>query len=219
MEVECVCLQYPGRGTRLRETPVTSVGKLVEEIGKDIPKIVEKPFTLYGHSLGGLVAFELTRYLRRNGYPLPNQLFVGASRPPHLKSPFPPIHHLPDRQFIDEIQARYGGIPEAIYRSPEVLDMFLPAMRGDFTAYETYMFQEDAPLDIPIFGFAGAEDAAVSVQSIREWALHTTAGFEINVFPGGHFFSASNGESLANVLHTHIHAFQNGRKSIQRVSD
>lgn len=213
-EIECVCLQYAGRGSRLREKPLNSVAELVEEIRKEIPKIVEKPFTFYGHSFGGIVAFELARNLRRTGFPQPNQLFVGATRPPHLESPFSPIHQLPDGEFIENIQARYGGIPDAIYRSPEVLEMFLPAMRADFTAYETYCFQPDDPLDLPISAFAGADDTAVSVGSIQEWSLHTRAGFDINVLPGGHFFPATNGSGLVCALQTHIDAHRNGRNPL-----
>lgn len=212
-EIECVCVQYPGRGSRLREKPLFSVHDLVEEIGKGFPAIVEKPFTLYGHSFGGIVAFELTRKLRNFGYPLPNQLFVGATRPPHLESPFSPIHGLPDDKFVEAIQTRYGGIPPAIYRSPELLEIFLPAMRADFTAYETYCFQPNEPLDLPICAFAGANDTAVATASVREWSLHTRAGFDINVYPGGHFFPATSGLDLVCALQAYIDALQNGQNS------
>jgi medium-chain acyl-[acyl-carrier-protein] hydrolase len=205
-ETECVSLQYAGRGPRLREEPRTSVEDLVEEIGSNFAAFADKPFAFYGHSFGGIVAFELARQMRRSGLPEPNHLFVGAARPPHLELPYPPIHGLADREFVENVQTRYGGIPAAIYRDPEVLEMFLPAMRADFTAYETYRFKPDDPLDIPITAFAGADDTAVQLESVREWTLHTVAGFDINVLPGGHFFPATSGSDLIRILQHRIEA-------------
>jgi medium-chain acyl-[acyl-carrier-protein] hydrolase len=209
-DIECVAFQYAGRGNRLRENPHTQVSELVEEIGKRISQ-EEKPFTLYGHSFGGIVAFELARWLRRHSYSSPFQLFIGASRAPHLKFPYPPIHHLPEKDFIAAVQTRYGGIPEAILRSQEMLDIFLPAMRADFTAYETYIYQPDEPLHVPIVAFAGADDPAVSLASMQEWRIHTRASFDLRILPGGHFFPAVSGQDLASALQIHIGAPKNGK--------
>ncbi len=205
-QVECVSLQYAGRGPRLREQPLTSVEDLVGEIGCDLAELTDKPFAFYGHSFGGIVAFELTRQLRQSGLPGPGHLFVGATRPPHLELPYPPIHGLSDREFVNNVQSRYGGIPAAIYNDPEIMEMFLPAMRADFIAYETYRFKPGSPLDIPITAFAGAGDTAVQLESVHEWALHTVAGFDINVLPGGHFFPTTSGRELIDALQIRIAA-------------
>jgi medium-chain acyl-[acyl-carrier-protein] hydrolase len=212
-EIECVALQYAGRGQRLREQPVTSVEELVEELAESFAVLPDKPFAFYGHSFGGIVAFELARELRRRRLREPHSLFFGATRAPHLELPFPPIHGLVDREFIESMQTRYGGIPAAIYRDPELLAMFLPAMRADFTAYETYRFAPGEPLDLPITAFAGAEDKAIRAESVAQWALHTTADFNIEVLPGGHFFPATSGSELSRALQTCIEARMNDRTS------
>jgi medium-chain acyl-[acyl-carrier-protein] hydrolase len=205
-EIECVALQYAGRGQRLREQPATSVEDLVGEIAANLAVLSDKPFALYGHSFGGIVAFELARELRSRGLREPHNLFVGASRPPHLELPFPKIHHLCDEEFIENVQARYGGIPAAIYGDAELREMFVPAMRADFTAYESYQYLPGEPLDCPIAAFAGAEDKAIRAESLAEWALHTIAEFNIDVLPGGHFFPAVSGKELTGILQTHIAA-------------
>ena len=212
-DIECVCLQYAGRGQRLREEPRTCVEDLVREIGPSFAEMADKPFALYGHSFGGIVAFELARQIRRSGLPGPHHLFVGAARPPHLELPYPEIHQVADRQFIESVQSRYGGIPEAIYRDPEILEMFLPAMRADFTAYETYRFEPDDPLDVPITAFAGADDKAVTRECLEEWALHTVAGFDINVLPGGHFLPPASAREQIRAIQISIAAHLSDRNS------
>jgi surfactin synthase thioesterase subunit len=215
-EIECVCLQYSGRGSRLREKPCTSVDELVGQIAGGFTELADKPFAFYGHSLGGLVAFELARQMRRSGSPGGpglQHLFVGASRAPHLPLAFAPIHQLPDMEFIGTLQKRYGGIPAAIYQEPEVMEMFMPAMRGDFTALETYEYRPGEPLDLPITAFAGAEDTAVKLESLKEWSLHTAAGFDMNVLPGGHFFQTTNAKELVGALQIRLGAHQGERNS------
>lgn len=212
-EIECVSLQSAGRGYRLQEEPLTSVEHLVAEIADDFSSFTDKPFAFYGHSFGGILAFELTRQLRRMDLPRPHHLFVAASRPPQLELPYAPIHQLADRDFVESLQARYGGIPLAIYRDPDLLEMFLPAMRADFTAYETYRFHPDEPIDIPITAFAGAEDAAIRVDSLEQWAVHTAREFELHVLPGGHFFPATCAAELTRAMEISIAADLNERKT------
>jgi surfactin synthase thioesterase subunit len=186
-EIECVGVQYPGRAQRWGEPARLSIAALVEEIVNDWEE-PEKAFAFYGHSFGGLVAFEVTRGLRRAGRPGPEWLFVGASRAPQLELLEPPIHELPDEEFLEILQARYGAIPAAIREDPEVMNLFLEPMRADLTAYERYRMEEEGALEIPVTAFAGAEDVAAPPSCMEGWSLQTEAAFELKVLPGGHFF-------------------------------
>jgi medium-chain acyl-[acyl-carrier-protein] hydrolase len=203
-EIECVCVQYPGRGQRFREEPLTSISGLVDGIVRRSSDFSSKPFAFYGHSLGGWVAFEVARRLRRLGMPRPQHIFVGASRPPHLGLAFSPIHMLPETEFIEALQARYGGIPAVIYQDREILNLFMAAMRADFTAYEQHRMEHEAPLPVPITAFAGAEDSAVTAASMEEWSIHTDAEFALKVLPGSHFFPPSSIETLIELVRDRI---------------
>ncbi|HVC89126.1 MAG TPA: alpha/beta fold hydrolase [Acidobacteriaceae bacterium] len=212
-DIECVCLQYRGRAQRIREKPLTSIGEFVSEISEDLAALSDTPFAFYGHSFGGIVAFELARQLRRSGRPGPSHLFVGATRPPHLESPFSPIHALAKEDFIANVQSRYGGIPSVILEDAEVMKMFLPAMRGDFTAYESYRYEPGPPLDIPITAFGGAQDKAVEPECLYEWELHTQAVFASNILPGDHFFSLTSGKELVRTIEARFVAGRSERNA------
>lgn len=207
-EIECVCLQYSGRAHRLREPSSTSVRQLVDGILQEIDDLSEKPFAFYGHSLGGIVAFELTRALRQLGRPGPRHLYIGAARPPQMASSRPPIHMLPDGDFVAAVNSRYGGIPSAIAADSGAMEMILPGLRGDFTAYETYQFRPSDPLAIPITIFGGAQDTAVAPECLQGWGQHTDAAFDIKLLPGGHFFPPASTQALIRVLESQIPWFQ-----------
>ncbi len=214
-EIECVGVQYPGRGQRWRDPAHLSMAELVEEIFNGWGELSEKAFAFYGHSFGGLVAFEVARRLRRAGVKGPEWLFVGSSRAPQLDLLHPPIHELPDEAFLDAMQTRYGGIPAAIRAEQELMDLFLAPMRADLTAYERYRMEEEAALTIPITAFAGAEDHSVPLECMKGWSLQTDSAFELKVLHGGHFLMQSSQAAVTDDIRKRLLQQDRGRNTLE----
>jgi medium-chain acyl-[acyl-carrier-protein] hydrolase len=179
---------YPGRGSRHHETPIKQISALAENLFHAIQPLLSKPFVFFGHSLGGLVAFELARHLRRKDLPQPQILFISGCGAPHLPDPHPPIHSLPDMEFLKSLQ-QLNGIPAELSHQPDVMQFLLPSLRADFEAVELYGYVSDeAPLPIPIVAFGGSHDPRLSRERIDGWAVHSDSGFQSQYFPGDHFF-------------------------------
>jgi surfactin synthase thioesterase subunit len=196
-DIEVLAAHPRGRGMRFRERPDTDIPTMVAEYLSAVRLHLDLPFVFYGHSMGGLIAFELTRALAAEGLPMPVHLYVAATAPPHLGLIHEPIHHLPDAEFVDALQQRYAGIPAEVLREPDLLALFLPALKADFTAYELYQFQEAAPVGCPVTAFAGESDPRVTPGLLDQWSQHTTRPFALQQVAGGHFFLL---ESTAPVL-------------------
>jgi len=181
-------VHYPGRGSRHNEPPIKQIDSLAEQLSHAILSQLDKPFIFFGHSLGGLVAFELTRQLRQQNLPRPTILFVSACGAPHLPDPHAPIHALPEAEFLKSLE-QLNGIPPEILHQPEVMQLLLPIVRADFEAIEGYVYSAEVPaLDCPIVAFGGLDDPRVSRERIEGWALHTVSPFKSQYFPGDHFF-------------------------------
>ena len=88
-------------------------------------------YAFFGHSLGGLVAFELARELRRRGRPGLRHLLMSGLRAPDRPSRLPPLAALPDSAFLDGVQDRYGRFADEVLREPELLDLIRPVLRAD----------------------------------------------------------------------------------------
>jgi len=186
--LEGTIAHYPGRGSRYQEPPIKSLTILVERLYQAIQPLLDKPFVFYGHSLGGLVAFELILRLRKNNLPQPAILFVSACESPHLYDPHPLIHKLPDAEFIKALQD-LNGTPSELLQHADLMTLLLPMLRADFEAIENYRHEPGEPLlHIPIIAFGGLDDRRVSREHLEGWALHTRSRFEIKYFPGDHFF-------------------------------
>ncbi len=189
--VEVVAVQLPGREQRIREPAIPELPRLVDEIATALESRLDRPFALYGHSMGALLAFELARECRRRFSQTPRQLFVSGSRAPHLPDPDPPIHQLPEKEFLEQV-VKLNGTPEEVLQSRELLQLLLPTLRADFSVCETYEFRDDAPLACPLTASAGLEDPKALPEQTEPWEEYTSATFHLRLFPGDHFFIDSS---------------------------
>jgi medium-chain acyl-[acyl-carrier-protein] hydrolase len=189
--VEVCLVQLPGRESRFREPPFLSMTALVGALADALPLQQGRPFAFYGHSMGTLVAFDLARELRRQSRPGPAHLFVSGRGAPPVRSASPPLHGLPDPEFLQELR-RMGGTPREVLDNAELMRVFLPVLRADFTLAETYACDPEPPLDCPISAFAGTDDRAWPRAGLEAWREQTRSAFHLRMYPGGHFFIRSD---------------------------
>lgn len=195
-EVEVVAVQPPGRESRLTEKPYHHLQELVAAMHQNLlPHLSELPFAFFGHSNGALMAFELTRSLRRSGDPLPLHLFVSGRPAAQLELDDPPIHHLPHDEFVAELR-RLAGTPEEILQNREILELLLPLLRADFSLGETYRFVPEPPLTLPLSAYGGARDEEVPEEEVEAWREQAGGEFRVKIFPGAHFFVNSDRDQV-----------------------
>jgi medium-chain acyl-[acyl-carrier-protein] hydrolase len=134
-----------------------------------------------------MVGFELTRLLRRRQLPLPQHLFVSAYRAPQLDSAKPWLHTMAEPELIQTLLALEGS-SRAVLENAELRGMFLPLIRSDFTACETYVYTSEAPLTCPIDVFGGLQDQRAPRPVLEAWQEQTIGHFGLHMLPGGHFY-------------------------------
>lgn len=186
--VDVLPVQPPGREARLREAPYEQMATLTAELAGVITEAAgSRPFAVYGHSLGALVAFETLREIRRRGGEQPVQLFVSGCVAPHCPiEDGPPVMGMTQPQLVQMLR-QLGGTPDWLLADPEVLRMILPAVQADFSVKETYAYSAEAPLDVPVTVLSSTSDPRAPHEWQQRWREQTSAGFSLHTLPGGHF--------------------------------
>jgi medium-chain acyl-[acyl-carrier-protein] hydrolase len=202
--MELNAAQLPGREGRLSEAPLRRISALAENLAEHLLPRIDRPYVLFGHSMGALICFETARLLRRLGAQLPQALVLSGRRAPTVPDRGPPIHGLSDAAFVDAICARYNGIPQIILEQPDMMRMFLPIIRSDLEAIETYSHRQETPLDIPFFLYGGRDDEQVAPENIEGWRMLTEARSEQRLFTGGHFYLQDERDALIQALITDL---------------
>lgn len=192
-------VQLPGRGTRLREPLAERLRPQVEGIAAGIAPYLDKPYAFFGHSMGALISFELSRTLRRMGTPLPVRLFVSGHQAPQLPDRNPPLHALPHAEFLAKLR-ELNGTPEEVLRHDELLQLLVPILRADFAVCETYVYQAEPPLPVPLSAYSGLGDDYVNREELDGWRAQTSSAFSLRMFPGDHFYLNSARPYLLQAL-------------------
>lgn len=201
--IEVCSVQLPGREGRLTMPPYTSMRPLVQAVRNTLLPFMDRPYLLFGHSLGALIAFELARDLRACGAPRPLSLLVSAASAPHVARASDRLHTLPDGELIRQLSLLQGTRQE-ILQHPEIMQLLLPTIRADLQVFETYTYKAGPPLSCPLAVFGGINDERVSHSDLENWRRHTSTAFSLAMFPGDHFFIHSACRLLVERIGVHL---------------
>jgi surfactin synthase thioesterase subunit len=218
-EVELLVTQWPGRENRIREPLVTSLQFGVQAIADDLETLGFERISLFGHSLGALVAFEVARELRRRGRGLPDVLCVSGAGAPQAARSLPTVHRLPDRELLATLAERYEAIPRVILEDADLSSFYAGLLRADISMLETYRYASEPGLACPIFAFAGVQDRVATLDSVELWREQTSLGFNLQTFPGGHFFLRDHAPALLSTLSARLRGDQAPARSLHGDTD
>lgn len=204
-DVEVLAINLPGRGSRRSQAPLTSMSELSEAISAALMPFLDKPFALFGHSVGALVAYETAARLLQARAPRPTRLILSAHEIPARSQVADPMYLLSDEDLLARI--RDLGLVEAeALDNPELAEFILPPLRADFEVSETYVYRPRPALPVPITVFGGTDDPLLGLGDLAEWAEYTSAGFTQYVFEGDHFYTVSRTGEVTGEIATLLEA-------------
>lgn len=186
----CVAVQYPGKRAGKDLSQYTSIPDLADRLCAMLKPDEEQPVPVafFGHSMGGLLAFEVALRFEQAGNPIA-ALFPSAIAAPGL---WPRRAELAgsDQQLLSLISEVTGANPEFL-NDDQFAATLLPTLRG-LKAVASYDPAPAAVVSCPIHALVAEGDELATDEVVMPWAARTTGGFDLTTFPGGHFYINTN---------------------------
>ncbi len=211
---DVLAVQLPGRENRKDETPYADMSALVKTLANVIKPYTDKPFIIMGHSFGGIVGFELIKYLRRAFNIQPIHFLITGTIAPQL------TREWKKRDSIDQTSKMANSIEKILntlnyIEDVEFLRSIIPVMKKDMGLIMNYPYETEAPFDFPITGFAADKDEVVLIPEVKRWEEQTNSDFNFEIVEGDHWFL---GRNRALVLQRLTEALSHANKLMDKVS-
>ena len=193
---------YPGHGNRIKESCLTDMNDIVDDIYSQIQPLLNKPYAIYGHSMGAILSYLLTRKIELNKLNLPLHVFVSGTDAPSVRHKKELRYSLPKDQFIEKLK-KLGGMPDEILENEELLGFFEPILRSDFKAVETFKYSKQNPLEVPITVMIG-DGEELEEEDVLKWQDETVHQLDVYTLKGGHFFIFDNGNEITDLISKYL---------------
>ncbi|MDO5521781.1 MAG: thioesterase domain-containing protein [bacterium] len=203
--LELVPLELAGRGTRIKEPCLEAVKDTVEDLFSRIKEeIKETDYAIFGHSLGGLLAYELVKKIEKENLPEPKCIFISGRCAPFVHIP---LEETTNQQELDRKLALHA-IPKELQGNQELLQLILPILHADIKMAKDYVYMEGAQLNTDIYTLYGKQDLLVTKEGMEEWNQMTKKDCNCNSFEGDHFYYTKQrkevGETITKALQTYL---------------
>ncbi|MCF8482894.1 MAG: KR domain-containing protein [Rhodospirillum sp.] len=205
--IEMYAVEPPGRLARIHEPPVRDMETFVSSVLKEMEGLLDVPYALFGHCLGGLTLYETARRLMGGDYPRPRHLFCSGARPPdrvrvvgafekrlskHLAGlrdyqPLVPAYRQSDAVFASIIRQFDMAASDEFLGDEELRRLMLPAVRAEFEMTTEYLYRPGRPWEIPITCFVSRGDPYVSREDILGWGRFTNSRLAVHMREGTHY--------------------------------
>lgn len=198
-KLEILPIQLPGHENRIAEPLMTDAKEIAKQIVDElIPYIKDCEFALFGHSMGGIIAFEVASRLEEKGF-FP-KLCIESSTSIEDYTDFVKSSELNDDDFMERV-FEYGAIDSdsEILGFDEFKEIFLKILRADFNIVETYEY-DGRVLSCPILALCGNSDVRETIENMHSWDSYTNQEVRYYEFAGDHFYINKNLKKMANII-------------------
>ncbi len=208
-DLEFIALDYPGRGQRMQEALAYNTTDVIQSVLQPTLNIIKnmnpyEDYVLYGHSMGGLIAYLMAIEIETKGYKKPLKLMVSGRKAPTIIRK-ERIAHLESNAFWNKVN-ELGGLPDQILKEKGLRDFYEDILKADYQVVETYKNTQKHILSIPIDVLYGTEEID-DLSEVTAWRDATSSAIELHALEGNHFFIYQHPEFMINLFQKETNIF------------
>jgi surfactin synthase thioesterase subunit len=182
-------IHYPMREKRPSEPLPDTIQDLAYAIASENSDLFsQRPFVLYGHCVGGIIAYETAKVIKELYFVEPLLLVASSSLSPDCQLP-EIIDESMDIRKVAETFAEMGYVSKDLIGNEMLLNYFLPVLKADYLLQQKYIDHDYEQLGCPILVMYGEGDRQLDADLMKKWEAYTTSGITCKGFPGSHFFA------------------------------
>lgn len=197
--IELRAVRLPGRQGRHREPAFTQADQAVDALLDGLGADLTGDYAFFGHSMGALLGYRMTRELVRTGARAPRLLAVASWPPRGAPSSSMPDPADPDAEFAGAVRG-LGGVPDELLDDPAMLRGTLPLLRADFALCRSYSYAPGPRLGPPVVAMGGAGDRVIPPDLMETWRAEAADFRGLHLYAGGHFFLRDHEAELTRLI-------------------
>lgn len=189
-KINIIPLDYLGHGKNIKFPLSYDPAVIATHLISEIEKYTNKPYAIFGHSVGGSVLWRIEEQLRKNTalYQKLTMLIVsGRPAPSHLKN----MHkksNLTDHQLLEEVKS-YNNFPSEILNNKDALNFFINILKNDFKLSDAMLNDQPLLTNKPVMCIYGKEDPFISQHHMMaDWKNYTSQWLDAYAVQGDHFY-------------------------------
>lgn len=193
-------VQLPGRSSRWQESPIVDIQELLNAMLPSLLSVIQqKPYVLFGHSMGGYISYMMARKIKALGLREPLFLVISAAPAPQTWGTRSKLSALSQKEFADFFM-QLGGFHPEILKHQSFVEMQLNLLRKDVQLCESCQVEDAAGFSFPIWAISGEDDPVVTSVNMNHWQRETNAQFVHKNIPGDHFYITKKKDRLVSLI-------------------
>jgi surfactin synthase thioesterase subunit len=204
--IELCGVRLPGRGSLADQPNLTNPRDLTAAVAEVIQKQGDaRPFAIFGHCVGALMAFTTTLRLRRIHRRPPILLAVSALAAPHLGS-YARAFGLRLASGHAAMSEVTGLPPEHLRQNPERLATAYVPLLADLLLALQYRHHKEPPWEGDLAIYGGEDDPLTTLEQLSAWNDLVATPTAVHLFPGGHMYLTQVTETVVHQLSNDLHS-------------
>jgi len=204
-DIAVQALTLPGRQSRRAEPLPQDWDTLLDDLREAVLGTLddERPYAVFGHCIGAMLAYRLTVQLEADGDPPPSLLGMSGWAPTGFYRAPAGYENLSMNEF-GGLFKDLGAFPEELWDDPDMLDLVLPPVIADFWIAAQYK-DDGAVVDCPLLSYAGqADPLLVEPNAMTVWTERSSRYLGHQEYPGNHFYIGDHAAAVMSNFARHL---------------